>query len=186
MRSKLNLLLPALVLAGTFLGCESRTDKTDGGGVLLSVSDFDGLPISVSMNAADLLAAVRIDELTITSVVKDPNGPSGALMNVELESYEVRFQRADSGSRVPPIMVQRIFGQVPVNGTDTIENLPFMGIDQLETVPLRDLFFVNGGLDQETLSDRIRLDVAIRFFGRTLSGDAVETAPAAFTVDFVP
>ncbi|MCB1032541.1 MAG: hypothetical protein KDD47_01755, partial [Acidobacteria bacterium] len=40
------------VVAVAFLGCESRTDKVDGGGVLLSVSDFDGLPISVSASSA--------------------------------------------------------------------------------------------------------------------------------------
>jgi hypothetical protein len=39
--------LGCLLLA---LGCNSRLEETDGGGVLLSVSDFDGLPTVVSVS----------------------------------------------------------------------------------------------------------------------------------------
>ena len=49
MRRVTNCLL-ILILAVGIAGCDSRTDRTDGGGVLLSVSDFDGLPLlAVSM-----------------------------------------------------------------------------------------------------------------------------------------
>lgn len=187
MRPK-NILISCLVLAIGVLpfGCNRRTDKTDGGGILLSITDFDQLPITVAMNSPNLLEDVQIGSLTITSVVKDPFGSSGDLMNVELDSYEVTYQREDTGTRVPPKLVQQIFGSVPAAGTDTISNLPFMGFDQLESPPLSDLFFVNGGFDQETQSDRIRLRVSLRFFGRTLAGTRVETEPVDFDVDFVP
>jgi hypothetical protein len=45
------LFIVSLLVIG-LLGCESRTDRTDGGGVLLSITDFDGLPIAVSVNFA--------------------------------------------------------------------------------------------------------------------------------------
>ena len=44
------LLFVSLMAVG-LLACESRTDRTDGGGVILSISDFDGLPIFVSVNS---------------------------------------------------------------------------------------------------------------------------------------
>lgn len=172
--------LAAVALA--FLGCESRTDKTDGGGVLLSVSDFDGLPIAIS--ASGDCCVVQIDELVIQNVPKNPNGIASDLMNVELRSYEVSFTRADTGTRRPPTLVESTFGVVPVGGTSTLNDHPFMRADQFNNVPIRDL--LDFGFDTETNSAVIRLTVSIRFFGRTLSGDPVESAPAFFTLDVVP
>jgi hypothetical protein len=186
MRTVANILLIiCLVVAVT--ACESRTDRTDGGGVLLSISDFDGLPILESVNAT--LAAggfVQIGEVTITNVVKNPTGVTGDLMNVEIVSYEVKYSRADNGSRVPTRFTRGIFGVVPVNGTLTYDNLPVMSSDQLNSVPLSDLKFSRGAVDKETGQSKITLNLALRFFGRTLSGNAVETVPAIFTVEFTP
>lgn len=179
--------LAAVALA--FLGCESRTDKTDGGGVLLSISDFDGLPITVDASAACSTdnpagpCVVQIGELVLQNVVKNPNGQSSDLMNVEVRSYEVNFTRADTGTRRPPTLVESAFGVVPVGGTSTLNNYPFMRVDQFNNVPLRDLLDL--GYDSETGSAVIRLTVSIRFFGRTLSGDPVESAPAFFTIDVI-
>lgn len=174
--------LAAVALA--FLGCESRTDKTDGGGVLLSVSDFDGLPLIVDASQAWSVGLASIESVTIQSIVKDPFGSGSDLMNVELRSYEVRFSRADSGTRTPPSLVNSVFGTVPVGGTAELDNVPFLRIDQLNNLPLSDL--LDFGYDRETGSAVIRLTVSLRFFGNTLSGDPVETAPAYFTIDVVP
>lgn len=173
------------VLGALLGGCESRTDKVDGGGVLLSISDFDGLPVVVSVNQAEGAGLVQIDEVTIDNVVKNPVGGSSDLMNVEMESYEITFRRADTGSRLPPPLVRNIFGVVPVNGSETYENLPILTLEQLQRAPLSDLLLVNGGLDTETGADTILLNLSMRFFGRTLSGDRVDTAPARFTLEFV-
>ena len=48
----------ALVLVAA-LGCEQRTDKTDDGGIILSISDFDGLPISISASERATILANR-------------------------------------------------------------------------------------------------------------------------------
>ncbi len=175
-----------VLLACSLVGCESRTDRTDSGGVVLSISDFDGLPIGVSVNTAAGVGFVQIEEVTISNVIKDPTGVGSDLMNVELQSYEVVFTRADSGTRVPPRLVRGIFGVAPVNGTLTIEGLPVVDQSQLLNVPLSDLLFQNGGFDKETGSTNIKLNLFLRFFGRTLSGDEVETDPAALTIDFTP
>jgi hypothetical protein len=172
------------MLAVALVACESRTDRTDGGGVLLSVTDFDGLPLRVGVNSAG--GILQVDEFVIENVAKELNGVTSSLMNVELRSYEVTYTRADTGTRLPPPYVKGLFGVVPVNGTATYENLDVMGADQFLNEPLSDLAFSNGGFDKETGSRVIRLNLSVRFFGRTLSGDAVQTAPSQFTVEFIP
>lgn len=168
-------------------GCESRTDKTDGGGVLLSISDFDGRPFGVSVNAAAAdTGFVTIESLTIDNIVKDPAGDSSDLMNVELESYQVTFERLDAGTRVPDPYFRTVFGVIPAGGSIDIEPVPFMGSAQLTNPPLADLLFANGGFDKETGDDVITLSATMVFFGRTLSGDPVSTAPATWSMEFRP
>lgn len=172
--------LGALALA--LLACEARTDKTDGGGVLLSISDYDQVPVTVSVSGATDAGGVTIPQLVIQSIAKDPAGTTGPLMDVEIRSYEVTFSRADSGTRLPPKLVRGLAGTVPVNGTTDFENLPILTLDQLTQQPLRDL--ARRGVDSETGSDLVVLNLALRFFGRTLSGDPVQTTPANLTIDF--
>lgn len=185
MRKVANLLL-IVCLVVVFTACESRTDRTDSGGVLLSITDFDGLPIAVNVNAALASGFVQMETVTIANVSANPNGDVSDLMNVEMVSYEVLYSRCDRGTRVPTKFVRGIFGVVPVGGTIDYDNLPIMGPDQLSTVPLSDLLFENGGFDKETDESKICLNFALRFFGRTLAGNGVETAPAFFTVEFTP
>ncbi len=171
-------------LVASLLGCESRTDRTDGGGILLSISDFDGLPISMAVNSSD--GFLQVGEIQITSVIKNPDLVGSILMNVEIESYEVTYTRGDTGTIVPPIFVRGLFGVVPAGGVFTVENLPVLAPEQFNVAPISDLLFVNGGFDKETGSRQIVLNFHLRFFGRTLSGDAVQTAPASFTVTVTP
>ena len=175
-------ILLCLVALLAFAGCESRTDRSEGG-VLLSITDFDGLPVRVNVNGTTL---VQIGSITIQNVPKNPDADTSALMNVEMQSYEVRYERVDGGNRVPPPLVEGIFGIAPVNGNETYDNLVIMGAEQLLNPPLEDLLFVNGGIDPETGSQVIKIRFRIRFFGRTLTGDAVATEPANFDIEFVP
>jgi len=172
----------AIALILTVAACESRTDKTDGGGVILSIEDFDGLPLVASVNAG----IVSIGEVTIANIPKQPGGATSSLMNVELQSFEVTYTRADRGTRIPVPFVRGAFGSIPINGSTTISPQEIVGLDQLESIPLSDLLFANGGIDTETGEDRITMNLRLRFFGRTLSGDEVQTAPATFTIDFIP
>lgn len=171
------LFLVVLVLA--LGGCRSRTDRSEGS-VLLSVTDFDGLPLAVSAS----LGPTTIGEITLRNFAKDPNGDVSDLQSIELRSYEARYSRRDTGTRVPPPMVKSIFSLVPVNGTSTITNLPFLTQDQLRNPPISDL--VETGADRETGSEVIVITVSLRFFGRTLAGDDIVSDPASFTVEVVP
>ena len=173
------LVLAAMLAAG---GCNSRTDESEGS-VILSVTDFDGLPSRVSVNATDLLT---VDSIDIDNIPKDPNGTTSSLQNVEMRSYEVVYTRADTGTRVPSPHVEAIFGVAPVGGTVTYDNLPIMRAQQLSNPPLTDLLIFNGGIDGETGSTVITITFTMRFFGRTIAGDDVATAPIRFDVEFVP
>jgi len=169
------LLVPTLAAAS----CRSRTDRSEGT-VLLSVSDFNGLPIQVSVSSGPF----QIDQTTIRNIAKDPGGTTSSLQDVELRSYEITYRRRDTGTRVPPPFVQALFGIVPVNGTSDFLNLPFLLTSQIQEQPLRDLR--DFGVDRETGSTVVVLDVSMRFFGRTLSGDDIVSTPAVFTIEVLP
>jgi hypothetical protein len=180
-KHRIVLTLIALVLTlAAVAGCRSRTDRSEGT-VILSVADFSGLPVGVSLRSG---GPFQIDRVTLRNIAKDPTGTTSDLQTVELRSYEVRFRRRDTGTRVPPPAVQAIFGVVTVNGTKDILNVPFLLSDQVLSQPLKDLR--DFGVDRETGTAVIVLDVSLTFFGRTLSGDDIATAPATFTVEVRP
>ncbi|HEY2295142.1 MAG TPA: hypothetical protein VGM86_30940 [Thermoanaerobaculia bacterium] len=173
-------LLIALILAVT--SCRSRTDKSEGT-VILSVSHFNGLPVSVSATNGPF----QIDQITLSSFFKDPSvqSPTGhTLEGIELRNYEITYTRRDKGTRVPPPSVQSIFGLVPPQGTLDLFNLPFMTSDQIGNPPIHDL--ITMGRDSETGTTVITLDVSLRFFGRTISGDDIASEPSKFTIEVTP
>jgi hypothetical protein len=170
-------LLIAMTVAVT--SCRSRTDRSEGT-VVLSVSHFNGLPVTVSASSGPF----QIDQVTLRSFFKDPSiaSPTGHdLEGIELRNYEVTYRRRDTGTRTPPPSVQGIFGLVPPLGTLDLFNLPFLTSDQTGNQPLKDL--IATGRDSETGTAVITLDVTLRFFGRTLSGDEIASEPATFTIE---
>jgi hypothetical protein len=170
-------LLPLLAVAG----CRSRTDRSEGN-VLLTISNFSGLPSSVSLNSQ--APPFVIGNLTVRNITKDPTGSTSNLQSIELQTVEIRFVRRDAGTRVPPSNVQAVFGLVPTNGSTTLTNVPFLSSDQVLSQPLKDLRDV--GRDTETGTVVVVLDVSVRVFGRTLSGDDIVSDPARFTVEVRP
>ena len=105
-------------------------------------------------------------------------------MKVELDSYQVTYTREDTGSRVPPRLVEYIFGSVDPGGSYVLQNGPYMRLDQLNNQPLKDLREL--GIDPETGSQVIRLKVGIQFFGRTISGQSVQSNIAYFSLEVTP
>jgi len=184
-RKKTTLVAVVTAMALTCLtGCQSRTDRTDGGGVLLSVSQLSMPPTQFILHKLSDPNAVLpfIPSVTIQNLVKDPSpGSTSMLENVELTSYEVIYTRADTGKRVPPPLVENFGGVVPVNGTLGIVNLNILANNQLNSLPISDI--AQFGIDRETNSTFIVLNLSIRFFGRTLSGKQVQSTPAGFTME---
>ena len=180
MRKILNVALASILVFG-LLACEQRTDRVDGGGVLITFGFIDWAAV-YSASASAAAGSAIIETVNLISVVKDPNGATSQLMDIEMQSFEVTFRRGDTGTRVPPPLVFAFTGALPVNGTLTITGAPFLLANQLENPPLSDLLAVNGGIDSETGADTILLEVSIVFFGRTLSGDGVQSAPLQQTI----
>jgi hypothetical protein len=180
--------LPFALLA--VAGCSGDAGETDTGGVEIVVGEFDGLPSLVSVNAvADPLAGiglVTVDTLDIDSLIENPGAPTSDLQTVVMDTYEVRYTRADAGTRVPTPLVERVLGTIPPGGDVTYDNLPILRAEQLLNPPLSDLLFLNGGFDTETGSDVIRLNFNLRFFGRTVGGRDIATPVQSFTVELVP
>lgn len=178
-------LLMAVVVA-SLVGCDGPVARTDGGGVLLSVTDFDGLPIAASVNESAASGFVQVERFTIANIPKSQTGDVSPLMNVELKSYRVEYQRLDQGTRVPPALARSIFGVAPVGGTLIIDNLPVLAPEQLLNAPLSDLLFINGAFDRETAAQIISLNLRVTFFGETLNGKAVASQPVEFAIEFLP
>jgi hypothetical protein len=164
------------------LGCSARTDKADGGGVVLSVASFGTLPLAMSVSQS--YPYLQIDSIVVQSIVANTGQGTSDLMKVEIQGYEVTYERLDVGTRLPPRLVERIFGTVDPGGTFTLIDGAVIGIDQFNNQPLKD--FLDFGKDTETNSAVIRLKLGIRFFGKTISGDSVETQTAHFSLDVVP
>jgi hypothetical protein len=164
-----------LVLALSFAGCRSRTETSEGT-VIMSISNFNLLPFQVSATNGPFV----IPSLTISNIPKDPSGTTSSLQTIELRAFEVVYTRRDTGRTTPPALSETIFGNIPVGGSTTIANQEFLTANQTQNPPLLDL--ARTGVDPETGSTVIVLDVSIRFFGRTLAGDDIVSAPASFTI----
>lgn len=184
-RSKRLLRLAAAAAFAAVAGC-SDADKADTGGVLLEISSFGTLPVAFSLNNPDpgLGALMQIDSIVLSNIAVNPAAGTSDLMTIRLESYEVTYTRRDGGTRVPRPLSNSIFGQVPINGTNEIAGAPMLATDQLLSNPLVDLS--NDGVDSETGSSVIVMDINLRFFGETLGGTNVASNVESFTVQFLP
>lgn len=177
--------LVLLSLALLWLSCDERTQKTDTGGVLLEVDFGTSLPFRVSVNEAVAAGSLVVAQtLTINAVIADPFGSASDLMDVELESIEVRFERADGGTRVPPTYVVKTLATIPAGGSFTISGQELMSFDQLNSPPLSDLLIENGGFDRETGLTYIRMNLFIRAFGKTLGNRSVDSESRPHTMEF--
>ena len=59
MKSSLKIL--SLICLVVLVACNERTDKADSGGVVLSVTDFDGLPAEVSVSLRSLVGVLTVE-----------------------------------------------------------------------------------------------------------------------------
>ena len=176
----------ALSLAAvTVFGCEVQ-DKTDQGGVIIVISDFDlpDLPGTMSVAAWYPVVFGPDSSITVRSQSRNPNNTTSQLMDVLIEGYEVSFTRGDFGTRVPPTLTEPVGGLVPIGGTMTLTGIALMRYDQFESSVLRDMRLQHR--DTETNSEVVRLIWHLKFYGHTISGERIETPPISFNLDVIP
>lgn len=180
----LKLLVATVALLATF-GCNSRTDKANSGGVILGLEALTW-PTQVSVTEAVEIngGVATVPTLLLSVTPTNPFGSTSNLMDVEILNYEVTFQRVDSGTRTPTGLVRSFPATIDVGTSSGYSEVIFAQQGQLEEVPLSELNLYNGGFDRETGEDTIVLDVSMRFFGRTVAGNRVESNTITFTVNF--
>ena len=138
----------------------------------------------VSVGDSQTAGWATIESMTLKTVVKEPNATTSALESVEMESYQVTYRRADRGTQVPSPLHESLFGSIAPGGTYTLSGFPFMRLSQLSTPPLSTL--ATHGVDPETGSATILLNVDMQFFAHTFSGKPVASEVKTFTVEVVP
>lgn len=176
----------ALSLAAVALfACEVQ-DKVDTGGVIIVISEYDleGIPAVMSASGAFPVVFGEDATLVVRNESRIPSGSTSQMMDVIIEGYEIRFTRGDFGSATPPTLTEPVGGLVPVGGTMTQTGLMLLRQDQFEYGPIRDLRI--SGRDPETNSTVVRLIWHLKFFGKTISGERIETNTISFNLDVTP
>ena len=101
MKNHRTVLLLLLAVALVASSCRSRTDRSEGS-VILSVSHFDGLPVSVSLSSTDT-APFQVGTITLRNFPKDPaSGRPATCRRSSCAATPITYRRRDTGTRVPP------------------------------------------------------------------------------------
>jgi len=173
------LALGALLLA-LLPGCSTNTQGDDASPVFL-VGEFTELPTEKLLVDASPL---QFKTTTLRCRLKVPGTGSVQFLDVQLDSYVVRWTRLDGGTKVSA--TQPFGGNVivPVSGTATLNNYDYMTSDALLRSPLDQLYPFNGGIDRETGMTQIHQAGHVIWYGHTLSGQSVVSSEATFDMIF--
>jgi hypothetical protein len=173
------LTLGALLLA-LLPGCSTNTQGDDAAPVFL-VGEFTELPLEKLLVDASPL---QFKTTSLHNHLKVPGTGTTTFLDVQVDSYVVRWTRLDGGTKAS---ASEVFGGnqiVPVDGTSTLNNYPYMSADALLRPPLDQLYPFNGGIDHETGKAQIRQAGHVTWYGHTLSGQAVVSSEATFDMIF--
>jgi hypothetical protein len=162
-------------------GCSTNTRGDDAAPVFLS-GEFTQLPLNKLLVSGTPL---QFTTTTVTNRLKTTNVTSLQFLDVQLDSYHVRWTRNDGGTKAS---LPEDFGGnviVPAGGTSTLTDYPYMRADSLLRPPLDQLYPFNGGLDRETGRTEIYQVGHVTWFGHTLSGQPVVSNEASFGMIFI-
>jgi len=163
----------ALALTVAFLalpGCSTNGQGDDAAPLYLTV-DFTLIPAVKNVSDGSLL---QFSTVTIKSVMKSPTAATSTMLDVRIDDYIIEWRRIDGGTKAPKTETFAGNNIVPVGGTTTLTNFPFMSISALSLSPLDQLFPFNGGIDRETGKSEIRCAATVTFRGHTISGQPVQ------------
>jgi hypothetical protein len=124
----------------------------------------------------------NLGTIVLRSIQKNTSSPS-TFLGVELNRMHVSYRRTDGGSMAPESFTQTIDGFIEPGGQGTLNNFIVFRQDALRQAPFAALLPVNGGRDPETGLSLVRMDVLLRIFGETLSGQRV-AADTRFPLEF--
>lgn len=173
------LALGALLLA-LLPGCSTNTQGDDAAPVFLT-GEFTELPLEKLLVEASPL---QFKTTTLRCRLKTPGTGSVQFLDVQLDSYVVRWSRLDGGTKAS---APETFGGnviVPASGSSTLNNYQYMTSDALLRSPLDQLYPFNGGIDRETGKTQIHQAGHVIWYGHTLSGQPVVSNEATFDMTF--
>jgi len=170
----------ALVLMAVSCGGNSTLDNTVAS-VYLTIEVEENTPdIDICLQFGD----VSVDQMTVTSNLKDPNGTVSSNQDVRLSRWVITPSRTDGGSTTSPEWSydQTVF--VPAGSTADLENYRVYPLEYLNDIPLSYLLPENGGFDPETGNTNIRESLELVIYGETVSGKSVATQPVPIAFNF--
>ena len=163
--------LAVALLAGVLAvaGCSSNTQGDDASPVYLS-AEYTLLPESWNVGSG---APLQLETVQLRSHLKNTTGGTSSFLDTRLDDYVVEWRRIDGGTKAPEAETFPGNVIVPVGGTSTMSNYPYMTRSALLKAPLDQLLPFNGGIDRETGNSEIRCRATVTYRGRTLSGQPV-------------
>ena len=173
------LTLGAVILA-LLPGCSTNTQGDDAAPVFL-VGEFTELPLEKLLVEASPL---QFKTTTLRNRLKVPGAGSTQFLDIQVDSYVITWTRVDGGTKASASETFPGAQIVPVDGTSTLNNYPYMSTDALLRPPLDHLYPFNGGIDHETGMTSIRQAGHVKWYGHTLSGQAVVSNEATFGMIF--
>ncbi len=181
MKKPLTTLALGAALLALLPGCSTNTTGDDAAPVFL-VAEFTELPLQKLLVDATPL---QFKTTTLRSRLKTTNVTSLQFLDVQVDSYVVRWTRLDGGTKAS---ASETFGGqviVPPNGSSTLTDYDYMRADNLLRPPLDQLYPFNGGIDRETGKAEIVEAGHVTWYGHTLSGQAVVSGEATFGMIFI-
>lgn len=180
MKKTLTTLTLAAALVALLPGCSTNTRGDDAAPVFLA-GDFNLLPLEKLLVEASPL---QFSETTLRNRTKTQVLGSLNFLDVQVDSYRVRWTRVDGGTKASDAEVFPGNVIVPPNGESKLNNYPYMSADALLRPPLDQLYPFNGGIDRETGKAEIRQAGHVTWYGHTLSGQPVVSSEATFGMIF--
>ncbi len=170
-----------LALALLLLPSCSTNQEGDSATPIYLTADFTLLPAIKNVADGSLL---QLQTVTLKSNMKSATAVPSSFLDTRLETYTIDWKRIDGGTKAP--MSETFGGNVliPVGGTTTLSNYPFMSISALSQSPFDQLFPFNGGIDRETGRSEIRCIGTVTFRGHTVAGQTVQGV-GSFDMTFV-
>ena len=161
-------------------GCSTNNQGDDAVPLYLTV-DFTLLPSVKHVSDGALL---QFQTVTLKSVMKSPTAATSGMLDTRIDDYVIVWSRLDGGTKVPAPETFAGNVIVPVAGTTTLTNYPFLSISALGLSPFDQLFPFNGGVDRETGKSEIRCAGTVTFRGHTIAGQPVQ-ASGVFNMTFL-
>jgi hypothetical protein len=162
-------------------GCSTNSQGDDANPLYLTC-DFTLLPAVKHVSDGALL---QFQTVTLKSVMKSATAATSSMLDTRIDDYVIVWSRLDGGTKVPTTETFAGNVIVPVGGTTTLSNYPFLSISALSLSPFDQLFPYNGGIDRETGKSEIRCAGTVTFRGHTMAGQAVQSVPQAFNMTFL-